>query len=94
MSMRDVSSRLNDATPADWDKVGKVDMVNAPPHYNTGGIETIEGIRAAIGREHFISYCQGNVLKYVWRWKHKGGLEDLRKARFYLERMIKEELGE
>ena len=61
------------------------DNVNKPSHYNAGGIETIEGIRAALG-DGFSDYCLGNVLKYVWRCKHKGKLlEDLRKASKYLE---------
>lgn len=61
------------------------DNVNHPPHYNQGGIETIDGIRAALG-EGFVSYCRGNVLKYIWRCGKKGdALEDLRKAAKYLQ---------
>ena len=61
------------------------DSVEHPSHYNAGGVETIEGIRAALG-DGFLDYCLGNVLKYVWRCKHKGKLlEDLRKAAKYLE---------
>lgn len=61
------------------------DSVNKPSHYNAGGVETIEGIKAALG-DGFSDYCLGNVIKYVWRCKHKGKLvEDLRKAAKYLE---------
>ena len=61
------------------------DSVNNPSHYNAGGIETIEGIKAALG-DGFSDYCLGNVIKYVWRCKHKGKLlEDLRKAAKYLQ---------
>ena len=61
------------------------DNVEHPSHYNAGGVETIEGIKAALG-DGFSDYCLGNVLKYVWRCKHKGKLvEDLRKAAKYLE---------
>ena len=63
------------------------DSVNHPSHYCAGGVECIEGIRAALG-SGFVDYCQGNVLKYVWRWKHKGGVEDLRKAQVYINWMI------
>lgn len=63
------------------------DRVNHPSHYTQGGVECIEGIKAALGDE-FPAYCQGNVLKYVWRWKFKGGVEDLRKAQVYLGWMI------
>lgn len=66
------------------------DNVEHPSHYNAGGVETIEGIRAALG-DGFLDYCRGNVLKYVWRCRHKGKLlEDLRKAAKYLEWAIKE----
>lgn len=68
------------------------DCVNHPYHYCAGGVECIEGIKAALGDE-FLAYCQGNVLKYVWRWRHKGGVEDLRKAQVYLGWMIEEVEG-
>jgi hypothetical protein len=62
----------------------KVDTVNHPPHYKTGGIETIDFIEA---KE--LGYHLGNVIKYVSRAKHKGAeLEDLKKAQWYLERAI------
>lgn len=63
------------------------DRVSHPSHYTQGGVECIEGIKAALGDE-FPAYCQGNVLKYVWRWRHKAGVEDLRKAQVYLGWMI------
>ena len=64
------------------------DPVN-PSHYKQGGIECIEAIKAATG-EGFTGYVWGNVLKYLWRWPKKGGVEDLKKARWYLDRLIKE----
>jgi hypothetical protein len=64
------------------------DSVN-PSHYKQGGIECIEAIKAATG-DGFISYVWGNVLKYLWRWPKKGGVDDLKKARWYLDRLIKE----
>ena len=66
------------------------DNVEHPSHYNAGSVETIDGIRAALG-DAFLDYCRGNVLKYVWRCRHKGKLlEDLRKAAKYLEWAIEE----
>ena len=65
------------------------DMVNHPPHYNQGGIETIEAIKAALG-DGFSAYLTGNILKYLWRYKHKNGVEDIKKAQFYLNRLVKE----
>lgn len=61
------------------------DSVNKPNHYTSGGVECIDGTRAALG-EGFVSYCRGNVIKYVWRCGKKGdAVEDLRKAAKYLE---------
>jgi len=65
------------------------DPVN-PSHYKQGGIECIEAIKAALG-EGFPDYLRGNVMKYLWRYKEKGGVEDLKKARWYLDRLIQEE---
>ena len=64
------------------------DTVNHPPHYNNGGMECIDYIRQQLGDE-FSSYCQGNVIKYLHRWRYKNGIEDLRKAEWYLNAMIK-----
>ena len=67
------------------------DMVNNPTHYNQGGIECIDGIKAATqGLNGFEAYCTGNAVKYVWRWKYKNGAEDLKKAIWYLNRLIQE----
>jgi hypothetical protein len=65
------------------------DAVN-PSHYKQGPIECIEAIKAALGRG-FISYLWGNIIKYLWRWPNKNGVEDLKKARWYLDRLIREE---
>ena len=59
--------------------------VNHPSHYTQGGIECIEAIRASMPPEGFQDYCKGNVLKYIWRWRDKGGVEDLEKAKVYLQ---------
>jgi Cdc6-like AAA superfamily ATPase len=55
-----------------------------PAHYTQGEIETIDYIRDALTAEEFTGYCTGNVMKYLARWRHKGGVEDLAKARRYL----------
>lgn len=83
---------------AEWaEKVseGREDKVNNPSHYNQGGIECIDYIEQQLG-EGFIEYCEGNVHKYLHRWRYKNGSEDLRKALWYLERMLTkvEEVGE
>ena len=67
------------------------DPVNHPPHYTQGGMECIEAIKAAtVGLEGIEAVCTGNAIKYIWRWKQKNGAEDLKKARWYIERLIKE----
>lgn len=60
------------------------DNVNHPDHYTRGGIECIQAIKASMDSDGFQDYCKGNVLKYIWRWRQKGGIEDLRKAQVYL----------
>lgn len=64
------------------------EAVNSPSHYTFGGIETIDFIRAKLGPEGFRAYCIGNVLKYVTRWQHKNGEEDLKKALKYMEWVV------
>ena len=65
-----------------------VDMVNTPPHYTEGSIECIEAIEAQLTPEEYKGYLKGNVAKYLWREKHKGGNESLRKAQWYLNRLV------
>ena len=64
------------------------DLVNHPYHYTDGGIEAIEAIEAQQTLEEFRGYLKGNIAKYVWRERHKGGTESLKKARWYLDRLI------
>lgn len=75
-------------TAADFAKpefgVSNVDLVNNPPHYTVGGVETIDFIEAKK-----LNYNLGNAVKYITRADHKGNrIEDLRKAKWYLEREI------
>jgi len=67
----------------------KEDMVNNPSHYNQAGVEAIDAIRAATG-EGFEYYLQGNIMKYLWRYRYKNGVEDLKKAEWYLKVLIEE----
>ena len=60
--------------------------VNHPKHYNTGKIEVIDAIE-----DWEMGFCDGNVIKYVARHRHKGKpIEDLKKAKWYLERLIQQ----
>ena len=70
----------------------KNDNVNSPAHYRQGGVECIEAIKASMGQEGFRDYLKGNVMKYIWRYEHKGkAIEDIEKAIWYLNR-LKDEL--
>jgi hypothetical protein len=64
------------------------EAVNHPDHYNASSIEAIDAIEAALTPEEFRGFIKGNVLKYVWREKHKSGDQDLAKATWYLNRLI------
>ena len=73
---------------AKWDIDCKdKDMVNNPPHYNKYGVECIEAIQSATG-EGYEYYLQGNIIKYLWRYRYKNGVQDLEKAQWYLSRLI------
>jgi len=65
-----------------------LDMVNHPKHYNESGIECIDALEAMLG-DGFKSYLQGNITKYLWRYRYKNGTEDLKKAEWYLRKLIK-----
>lgn len=65
------------------------DPVNHPDHYTTGGIETIDYMEAKLSSEEFRGYCRGSILKYVSRAGLKDDtLSDLRKAEWYIRRLI------
>lgn len=64
------------------------DEVNHPPHYTDGEIECIEAIEASLTPEEFRGYCKGNLMKYGWRERLKGGTKSLKKAQWYLDRLI------
>jgi hypothetical protein len=65
------------------------DTVNHPSHYTDGGgVECIEAIESALTSEEYRGYLKGNIQKYCWRERHKGGTESLKKAQWYLERLI------
>lgn len=66
------------------------DAVNSPPHYRQGDVECIDAIESALTAEEFRGYCKGNALKYIWREKHKGQDESLKKAIWYLNRALGE----
>ena len=93
---------IDDATPQEWNKVNRKkdwawmdeipndSAVDSPPHYKQGNMECIDAIRGMLTHDEYIGYLRGNALKYNWRFRHKGKpIEDLRKARWYEERLIR-----
>jgi CHASE3 domain sensor protein len=64
------------------------DPVNSPSHYAQGGIESIEAIQASMSGEAFKGFLKGNCQKYLWRYEHKNGKEDLLKCQWYLNKLI------
>ena len=79
----DIANGHSDMTEKQLD-----DIVNHPKHYTAGTIECIYYINSCK-----FDYLEGNIVKYVTRYKHKNGVEDLRKAEFYLRMLIERELN-
>jgi hypothetical protein len=66
----------------------KKDTIN-PSHYKQGKVECIDALEAAtINLTGIDAVCTANAIKYMWRWKDKGGVEDLNKAIWYIEKII------
>ena len=76
------SSKEWPACESDWD----ADMVNSPPHYTKGGIETIDFIKAKLSPEEYRGYLRGNLLKYASRMGAQGE-DDAGKAAWYAKRL-------
>lgn len=71
------------------------DKVNHPGHYNKGGIECIEAIKASMSAEGYKGSLKFNIIKYLWRYESKENpLQDLQKAEFYLTKLIEMVLEE
>ena len=63
--------------------------VDHPGHYNQGDIECIDAIAVACKNLSGLeAFCTGNAIKYLWRWKAKGGVQDLQKAQWYINKLI------
>jgi len=64
------------------------DIINKPNHYHKGGIDVLGFVEGKLSAERKAGFYQINILKYVTRYAEKNGVEDLKKARFYLEKLI------
>lgn len=92
---------LNKATPEEWDAVSKPcgkrgtvkvvthDAIN-PPHYTRSGIQPIDYLKSMLTQDEYHGYLRGSITKYLHRYSDKGGVEDLRKAQWFLGRLIVE----
>ena len=75
--------------PAVEHEVKPNDMVNHPTHYTGGKIECIDALESAVTDLNGIeAVCTANAIKYLWRWKHKNGKQDLQKAVWYINRLM------
>tara|TARA_R100000541_G_scaffold54621_2_gene63180 strand:+ start:165 stop:458 length:294 start_codon:yes stop_codon:yes gene_type:complete len=81
---------IDGKTTLDLGDMFSYDAVNKPAHYNLGGgVECIDYIKQTLGVEGFISYCQGNMIKYQHRHRYKSNpVEDMKKAQWYLNKML------
>lgn len=69
----------------------KHDAVNHPNHYTQGRVECIDALESAtINKRGIEAVCTANIIKYLWRYESKNGIEDVKKAQWYLQRLIKE----
>jgi hypothetical protein len=75
--------------PMSW--LDELDYINKPLHYNIAPLECIDAMEAMVAHADVhphASYCWQNSFKYLWRWPYKNGVEDLKKARWYIDRLI------
>lgn len=68
--------------------IEQADNVDHPAHYADKSIEVIDYIEDTLSPDGLIGYYEGNIIKYISRWRKKNGVEDLKKARWYLDRLI------
>ena len=97
--IQDIAEFMNDSLESIEDEGGnrgikikgeycQEDPVNSPSHYGQGAIEAIEYIEDFLTEEEYIGYLRGNITKYMHRWRYKNGVEDLKKAQWYLNKLI------
>ena len=84
-------TRCNEWAPTINKPDFKPDMVCHPAHYNQGKVECIDAMAAAtVNKRGIEAICVSNVIKYLWRYEAKNELEDVKKAQFYLNRLVDE----
>lgn len=93
MRLIDVDKLIADLNNPDLcnEMSNSTDAVNHPSHYSNGKYECIEVMQSIFGAEKVKAFCELNAFKYMWRSNKKNGTEDLKKARFYTDYLIKME---
>lgn len=91
--LTELYSRANSIVQEEIDKglkaaSSKTDAVNHPDHYKIGDIECIDVMLATQGVDAVINFCICNSFKYIYRHVNKNGLEDIRKAKWYLDKAL------
>lgn len=64
------------------------DIINTPEHYHKNGIDVIGFAELQFSKEQLIGFCRINAIKYITRYDRKNGIEDLQKAKFYIDKLI------
>ena len=91
-NIRATSFQLKEEPPMEKEQEKRItDLIDSQPHYKNQGIEPIDLMRKNFSKEELAGFLQGNVLKYMLRYKDKNGIEDLKKAKTYLTWLIEEE---
>ncbi len=75
-------------TPGEQSVCEDTERFIRPDYYKSGGIECIDAMVSAFGKDKVATWCILNVFKYVWRYHHKNGMEDVRKAAYYIEKYL------
>jgi hypothetical protein len=89
---REVIGYVSDGIDSTPREIMSPDEVNHPKHYTKGEVECIDAIKSAvIGKQPFQAVCVSQVIKYLWRYEEKGGLQSIEKAQWYLNKLIESE---
>lgn len=66
----------------------RAEKVEHPAHYLNNGLECIDAMAATQGKEAVMDFCLCNAFKYLWRHKSKNGIEDIKKAKWYIDKYL------
>ena len=87
MKISDKSNTAEDTNMNDTNGTATQDIVNHPKHYNSYSREVIDTMQGSMTTEEFKGYLKGNIMKYLTRYQFKNGVEDLKKAQWYLNKL-------